>query len=289
MNGDVFVWNADDWLKLRQSHRIVGNLIGTLGCLPRQDILLGLPVALMKEEVRLLLDKRLAQVVQYEGLTKLPSADLKEKFEQFRKESYLEQVQYFQVERKRQITNMVDIIVEGKRRKLMGLSTKKPKGKRNLVLETENSTSQYIEIDRDALIQQEFNKIVPITEEMALIQTPTACPWLKEKEAGRKITQFSFPETPDEILRSKVFSDLWSKGHFISTGQKFGGTFLVYPGDPMKFHAQYIVLCRDQDQPMTGTELAAICRLGTSVRKSIVLATLDNEGEINYQTIQWTP
>ncbi|KAF4516379.1 hypothetical protein B566_EDAN008502 [Ephemera danica] len=230
-------------MKLRQSHRIVGNLIGTLGCLPRQDVLLGLPVELMKEEVRLLLDKRLAQLVQYEGLTKLPSSDLKEKFEQFRKQSYLEQ----------------------------------------------NSTSQFIEIDRDVLIQQEFNKIVPISEEMALIQTPTECPWLEDREAGRKMVQFSFPETPDEILRSKVFCDLWSKGHYISTGQKFGGTFLVYPGDPMKFHAQYIVLCRDQDQPMTGTELAAICRLGTSVRKSIVLATLDAEGEINYQTIQWTP
>lgn len=39
------------------------------------------------------------------------------------------QVEYFQSERRKQITNMVDIIVEGKRRKLMGLSTKK-KGKK---------------------------------------------------------------------------------------------------------------------------------------------------------------
>jgi len=37
------------------------------------------------------------------------------------------QVNYFQEERRKKITGMVDIIVEGKRRKLMGLATKKAK------------------------------------------------------------------------------------------------------------------------------------------------------------------
>ena len=81
-----------DWLRLRKDHRITGNLIGTLACLPRQDIILGLPLALMPEEVRLLIDQKLARVVKYDSLTKMPSADIRDKFENFRKQSYLEQV-----------------------------------------------------------------------------------------------------------------------------------------------------------------------------------------------------
>jgi tRNA-splicing endonuclease subunit Sen34 len=81
-----------DWLTLRKEHRIVGNLIGTLSVLPRQDTMLGLPMMLMPEEVRLLLDQKLAQVVKYDILKQIPTLEMLKEFEDFRQQSYLDQV-----------------------------------------------------------------------------------------------------------------------------------------------------------------------------------------------------
>lgn len=41
---------------------------------------------------------------------------------------------------------------------------------------------------------------------------------------------WTYPQTPEEIASCRVFRDLWEKGHFLGSGLKFGGDFLVYPG-----------------------------------------------------------
>lgn len=52
--------------------------------------------------------------------------------------------------------------------------------------------------------------------------------WLQESESQNM--DWNFPSTPQEKLRYNTFKDLWEKGYFISSGNKFGGDFLVYPG-----------------------------------------------------------
>lgn len=81
-----------DWYELRKKHRIVGNLVGTFGMLPHQDSILALPLALMPEETILLLQEKIAHLVEYNELLEKPKGDLKDKFEEFRKQSYLDQV-----------------------------------------------------------------------------------------------------------------------------------------------------------------------------------------------------
>jgi tRNA-splicing endonuclease subunit Sen34 len=39
-----------------------------------------------------------------------------------------------------------------------------------------------------------------------------------------------------EIIRYKVFKDLWTKGFYLTCGLKFGGDFLVYEGKINKFN-----------------------------------------------------
>jgi tRNA-splicing endonuclease subunit Sen34 len=41
---------------------------------------------------------------------------------------------------------------------------------------------------------------------------------------------WTYPRTPEEVASCRVFRDLWEKGHFLGSGLKFGGDFLVYPG-----------------------------------------------------------
>ncbi len=49
---------------------------------------------------------------------------------------------------------------------------------------------------------------------------------------GRETTpaRWTFPSTEEEKLRYNTFKKLWEKGHFITSGARFGGDFLVYPG-----------------------------------------------------------
>lgn len=43
--------------------------------------------------------------------------------------------------------------------------------------------------------------------------------------------EWSHPESKQEQLRYHVYRDLWNQGFFLSNGSKFGGDFLVYPGN----------------------------------------------------------
>jgi hypothetical protein len=81
-----------DWLKLREEYRIVGALIGCLAHLPRQDSFLGLPMVLLPEEVTLLLEQKVARLVSFSSLACAPSNDIREKFQEYRKCLYKEQV-----------------------------------------------------------------------------------------------------------------------------------------------------------------------------------------------------
>ena len=55
----------------------MGNLIGCLPTLPRQDELLGLPLTLMEEEVLFLLSRKVARVVEFLELEQPPGSNVK--------------------------------------------------------------------------------------------------------------------------------------------------------------------------------------------------------------------
>nr|CAD7399779.1 unnamed protein product [Timema cristinae] len=79
---------------LREEHRIVGQLIGTLAHLPRQEVFPGLPLSLINEEVTLLIEKNIATLVRYPSLSRIPGDGVKKEFEKFRKRMHKEQFYY---------------------------------------------------------------------------------------------------------------------------------------------------------------------------------------------------
>ena len=91
----------------------------------------------------------------------------------------------------------------------------------------------------------------------------------------------------EETLRCNVFIDLWNKGYYITAGEKFGGDFLVYPGDPLKFHSHFIAVCVDNQKPLTPKFLIQKGRLGTSVKKTVLLCSVNEHDKIHYQSLNW--
>ena len=51
-----------------------------------------------------------------------------------------------------------------------------------------------------------------------------------------------YPVTESETTRYRVFKDLWEKGYYLTSGCKFGGDFLVYPGKYMRTFPEGIQL-----------------------------------------------
>nr|CAD7571456.1 unnamed protein product [Timema californicum] len=272
IDNKAFVWNSNDWQRLREEHRIVGQLIGTLAHLPRQEVFPGLPLSLINEEVTLLIEKNIATLVCYPSLSRMPGDGVKKEFEKFRKRMHKEQVECCIEERKRQITDMIDRIVEGKRRKLLGLNTKRRKkysGTKCGTSEDQEKLSakqlQEEESERKALLEKELSK-------------EDAC-----------TVRWNFPVTPGEKLRYNTFKTLWEQGYFITPGQKFGGDFLVYPGDPVKFHAQFLIICVERTSALPMSEIVAFGRLGSSVRKTVVIASPSSDQKsVVFQSINWS-
>ena len=80
------------------------------------------------------------------------------------------------------------------------------------------------------------------SRDMQVIQTFTEDPWMDDDD--KKTADWCYPyQEPLSRCRMFTFKDLWNNNYYISEGSKFGGDFLVYCGDPVKYHAKYIVIC----------------------------------------------
>lgn len=117
-------------------------------------------------------------------------------------------------------------------------------------------------------------------------------------EPLNKFTKFYFSTDFEEInvaprvdpFKYRVFCDLWEKGNYITSGATFGGDFLVYPGEPLQFHASHIVhvLSDDESKSMSSRTFITRTRLSVNVNKLCTFAYKNQENnELCYQTVQW--
>ncbi|XP_047354583.1 tRNA-splicing endonuclease subunit Sen34 isoform X1 [Vespa velutina] len=282
---NAFIWNADDWLRLRKDHRITGELVGCLPKYPRQEVLSGLPLLLLPEEVSLLLEKKIARVVKYSHLQYPPSESLKETFDKYREILFMEQEKCLKKEKEKQIVAMMDKIVEGKRRKMLGIETNKKKMRKPLDKDLQEALNN-VEVNTKDLFDEQMSKLPKLEKSEALVQTHTAYPWCNG--GNFEIVEWKYPNSVQEKLRYATFKDLWERGYYITNGEKFGGDFLVYPGDPIMFHSQFIIQCKSRNEEIPITELIGQCRIASHVRKTQILATFSEGGKsVNYQSFQW--
>lgn len=64
-------------------------------------------------------------------------------------------------------------------------------------------------------------------------------------------------------------------------GLRFGGDFVVYPGDPLRYHSHFTATVQTTpDEPMAAQELVAAGRLGTAVKKAHLLCTVSLDEDV---------
>ncbi|KAL8871490.1 MAG: hypothetical protein Q9174_002690, partial [Haloplaca sp. 1 TL-2023] len=241
---------------LRRAHNILGVLIGSLPQSPQQNVFLGLPLELQPEEVKLLIEKDLAFVVDdldsHIKAQNAPPKGLKEYRADVKREGLVAAIA---VERqKRQRTK------EALQRLNIRQST--PGG--DDIIETlrdnegANNEDSLFDRPQSRASQASSSDVAPFTSTPTTSYPPIAPP-------SRETTAL----IPDVNTASfALFKHLHKQGYFLLPGLRFGCQFTVYPGDPLRFHSHFLAVSAAWDEEIDLLDIVGGGRLGTGVKKA---------------------
>ena len=90
-------------------------------------------------------------------------------------------------------------------------------------------------------------------------------------------------------LKYLVFRDLRKKGYILKAALKFGADFRVYPkgSKPGGEHAKWLVFVNHESKKLTWHEFSAKNRVAHSTKKNLLLAIVDDEGDLTYYEVKW--
>lgn len=267
------VWKVSDMKRCR-SVGVIGALVGSLARQPRQNVRLGRPLELLQEEALLLEDTSTAAA-------SLQTQDCGDE------ETHAEAVRRYEAGLESSYKEQCALALEDKKTVL-----------RRIMNEKENGTDDCGSAIRDRLnaLDQAFRFPLPA---MA-VQLCTARAGFSHCPEERSFHSTDWPMPRDEGLNTRfcVYRDLRNKGFYLTSAGKFGGDFLVYPGDPLRFHAHFIALCISMDEELPLCDILAIARLGSNVKKTVLLCSPKKcgetgndesvEGDVVYSSLQWS-
>ncbi|KAK2568691.1 tRNA-splicing endonuclease subunit Sen34 [Acropora cervicornis] len=125
-----------------------------------------------------------------------------------------------------------------------------------------------------------------LSDQGTLIHIPTVLP---QRLMPVKQAEWIYPQTDSEKLHYRVFLDLWEKGYYLTSAVNFGGDFLAYPGDPMKYHSFYIVIIIPWGRKIRPFDIISAGRLGASVKKTALLCSVEQDtNTIVYVSVKWS-
>lgn len=322
-NGRSLVWGAEAVQALRERLGVGGRTVGALPRGPRQNSRLGLPLLLLPEEARLLAEIGAVTLVSAPRPDPRNHGLALASFKRQQEQSFQEQSTLAAEARETRRQELLEKIVEGQAAKKQKLeqdagadegqeaggseasqgSETSDAGRSEATQGSETSdaspaTAEPEGAGEDSSSPPESsspqpgpsNGVTPLPRSALLIQLATARPRpVKAKPLDWRVQSKDWPHAgrPAHELRYSIYRDLWERGFFLSAAGKFGGDFLVYPGDPLRFHAHYIAQCWAAEDPIPLQDLVSAGRLGTSVRKTLLLCSPQPDGKVVYTSLQW--
>ncbi|KAM9319019.1 tRNA-splicing endonuclease subunit Sen34 [Pholidichthys leucotaenia] len=260
------LWRVQD-LRMVRSQGLVGALLGALPRTPRQNGRLGRPLLLLPEEERLLTECRAAAVLPHRDQVR-GGAELRQQYVEEQQRSFEEQSVLALEDRKAALVRAMS----------------------SSHTDTESEAGKVDEALQSRLQALEQNFTFPMSA--LAVQLSTARAGLSYSPETWAFLQANWPirERGDSRgeVRFLVFRDLRRRGFYLTSGGKFGGDFLVYPGDPLRFHAHFIAVCLTLDEPVCLLDILAVARLGSNVKKTILLCSPGADGGIRYTSLQWS-
>ncbi|KAJ2156690.1 tRNA-splicing endonuclease subunit [Coemansia sp. RSA 552] len=102
--------------------------------------------------------------------------------------------------------------------------------------------------------------------------------------------QFQWPQTDHDQLRFRLYRDFHNRGYYLTRGIKFGGDYLLYPGDPLRYHSSHVVsLLPNRTDKITPREIVTLGRVCTAVNKTRVLSSWNNDKDcFTHINLNWS-
>jgi tRNA-intron endonuclease, archaea type len=111
----------------------------------------------------------------------------------------------------------------------------------------------------------------------------------KKKVSSEEFIRKARKAEPNFWIRYCVFKDMRNRGYVIKTALKFGADFRVYDRGvkPGEDHARWIVFPVHEGETLTWYEFAAKNRVAHSTKKRLMMAIVDDEGDVTYYEVKW--
>lgn len=234
--GRFLVFDPDHVSRLRRNHNICAVLVGTVPQNPTQSIYLGLPLELLPEEARVLIDEGVAEVAHDPAahLQALRSCDPEAR------KAYLDSLK-----RRRHVAQQL-VAAEDAKKKVESIRRREAAGSR----------SRGGSGDSDVTETKSTQK--------SLAMTPTASRELVSAFAGTLPREDPPPPRP-------LYTHLHTAGYYMTPGLRFGANYSVYPGDPFRYHAHFLANEYEWDEKVDILDLIGSGRLGTAVKKGFLI------------------
>ncbi|KAF8738522.1 hypothetical protein AX14_011173 [Amanita brunnescens Koide BX004] len=292
----AYVWDVNDIAILRSEHRICGILTGTLPHLSQQNVFLGVPLALMPEETVYLVDKGVAVLVNDSNAYQIPEPDI------------LQNWVTEQVELNHQAVLANNKAAKGGAASARALSEEALKKRQereqrkakvspdidptspDSAGDLHSSSATNSATVKQAASRPAHNFVIPASSTSFKWHQPRGEQCLYTSiESATAAGIWSFPSNSLERARRGVFRDLHEKGYFIGGGIKFGGQYVVYPGDPLRYHSHFVATVHEPiSSILRPMEIVAHGRLGTGTKKTHLLCGWDDEEKkATYLSVEW--
>jgi len=251
--GKALIFDVNVIKKLR-SLGIGGVLSGTLPTAPQQNIFLGIPLQLMVEEVIWLVIKGYAFLIPDEKLineliTNLGDDDVKT-IQKDRTDNFNLQKN----EKLKQLNNKLDSLNK---------NTQSTNTKSSLITQ-----SLFIDIKDNSTNLPNYKLLQSIYQQTPQIQQ-------------QLLSSLNYNE-----LNYLIFAYLKLKNYFLAPGLRFGGKFIGYPGDPLRYHAHLIINPVEWDQDIGLMNIVNGGRLATGVKKVWLIGSKPEKEESDNSTTE---
>ena len=289
------IYNIEDVKRLREEFHICGTLTGILPQVPQQNVFQGLPLELMPEEIRYLVEECDAAYLVDDGkVHELASFSFDENdrnsLEEFRKEKHQHQIlkhQQHALLKRQQATEKKGTSGASTPDKAAGATT---------------------------MASPDISKVKPVSSESGIFyeidtfsnETPKNLPsyelyeaqYITDKPTKLINSSFSGPSEGRPVLpltklpkqtAYDMYKHLQSEQYFLSPGLRFGGQFLAYPGDPLRYHSHHIAIGYGWNEKFNVLDVVGGGRLGTAVKKCWYVGAKDYQtNEYHGFSVEWS-
>lgn len=308
VGGRFLVFEVKDVAALRRDHCICAVFVGTTPQNPNQNVFSGLPIELIAEEAKLLVEKGAAYVVDdcTSHLSQLSSMDRATRAAYLQslktRRKLFQKVANEQHEEKKKI---------GEKMKANSLAKKQAKRAAKASQENPEKSQTPLELREAAKIgsEQLANDEASFPEDALFSSAPSNKKTPRSCSSANVPMQHLTPTTSLDMLADlgaytmsidtprsyPLYKHLNAKGYYITPGIRFGADYSVYPGDPFRYHAHFMATSYGWDEEIVVLDLVTGGRLGTGVKKGFMIGGApsqaqeedDDADRLRAFTIEW--